>query len=49
MINYKVFIDNIPHGTIQAHSRIEAVRLASEVHGNCVGIHLSKLENWTTL
>ena len=43
MITYNVLINNIPHGTIQALNRIEAVRLANEVHKGCGGIHLSKV------
>lgn len=46
MITYQISINNIPHGTIQANSRIEAVRLANEVHKGCVGIHLSKVSEW---
>ena len=45
MINYSIYVNNIPHGTIQAVSRIEAVRLASAQYP-CGGIHLSKVENW---
>lgn len=45
MITYTVLINQIPHGTIQATSRIEAVRLANAQY-HCGGIHLSKVENW---
>lgn len=45
MITYNLSINNIPHGTIQATSRIEAVRLANAQY-HCGGIHLSKVENW---
>lgn len=45
MITYNLSINNIPHGTIQAVSRIEAVRLAN-AEWKCGGIHISKVENW---
>ena len=45
MITYTVSINNIPQGTIQAISRIEAVLLANAEY-HCGGIHLSKIENW---
>lgn len=43
MITYRILINQIPQGTIQAISRIEAVRLAN-VEYHCGGIHLSKVE-----
>jgi len=43
MITYQILINQIPQGTIQAISRIEAVRLANTEY-HCSGIHISKVE-----